>query len=210
MRSLISNLEQIAQSQGLQALILWSDLLQFYQNFGFSSIGREWRLTICQRKKIKPTGISLQQGRTLSDGDLLHMLSLRPKLEWDLQRSLDEFRKLLEIPNTLLFVRRCGLRITSWMVIGRGADLQSVIHEWGAQSAEELVSDIQTILMEFNALELILLAPGCLPESWLALLKQQSKHIASHPMALAKATDSSGSNVLNNLARSFIWGLDSI
>lgn len=210
MRSLISQLANIAQGQGLHALVLWSDLFQFYQNLGFSSIGREWRLTISRAERHYDTGLSKTAAEGLTSADLNAMMALRPRLEWGIHRTPQEFQALLTIPNTLLFTRRRGLKIVSWLIIGKGADLQAVIHEWGALSPDELVADIQTILSNYAASELTLLAPGQLHHHWIEPLKQRSSSCSEHPMALAAPIGTKGDAALKALARSFIWGLDSI
>ncbi len=210
MRSLIAQLENLAYGQSLCALVLWSDLLEFYQNFGFSSIGREWRLTISRSERPYDTGLRRVDPSSLTDTDLSSMMTLRPRLEWGVERSPNEFKALLTIPNSLVFVRRRGVKIVSWMIIGKGADLQAVIHEWGALSPDELIADIQTILSGYLTESLTLLAPGQLHHHWLEPLKQRSSQHSEHAMALAAPIGPKGEQAIKALARSFIWGLDSI
>ena len=210
MRSLIAQLENLAYGQGLHALVLWSDLLEFYQNFGFSSIGREWRLTISRSERRYDTGLARIEAKSLTDADLTAMMALRPRLEWGIDRSPDEFRSLLTIPNTLLFIRRRGSKIMSWMIIGKGADLQAVIHEWGSLSPDELIADIQTILSGYNTASLTLLSPGQLHHHWLEPLRQRASDHSEHAMALAAPLGPKGDLAMKSLAKSFIWGLDSI
>ena len=210
MSTLMSHLEKTALSQNLQTLVLWSDLLEFYQTLGFTSIGREFRFRILKDDRGRSTGIIPVQHDILTDQDLESMLRHRPKLEWTLERSIDEFRALLGIPDTSLFVRRKGARIQSWMLIGKGADMRGVIHEWGSISADELVADIQSILHSHDIAELTLLTPGNLHHHWVSPLKIRSTGHTEHPMALARGIDIHGSDATNALSKGFIWGLDSI
>jgi hypothetical protein len=206
----MEQLAKIAQEQGLHALVLWSDLYQFYQNLGFTSIGREWRLTISRSDRTYSTGISKAQSLDLSDTELTTMLQMRPKLEWGIHRSIEEFRSLLKIPQTLLFLRRRGTKIVSWLAIGKGADMQAIIHEWGAISADEILGDIQSILSDYAAESLTLLVPGSLQHHWLAPLKQRAAGAQEHPMALGMPIGDKGQMAIKSLSKCFIWGLDSI
>jgi GNAT superfamily N-acetyltransferase len=210
MSSLLEHLATIAQTQNLQAMVLWSDLLPFYQTLGFSSIGRETRFRIGRDDRPRSTGISLFSIDKLTDLDLQSMMQSRPRLDWTLERSLEEFRSLLKIPDTHLFVRRKGLRLASWLLIGKGMDMRGVIHEWGSTSGEELLGDIQSILHDLEITELMLLAPGNLHHHWSAPFKEHSLGTTDHPMALGKGVGASGKEAIEALARGFIWGLDSI
>ena len=146
----------------------------------------------------------------LSNSDLRRMLELRPKLEWNLERSVQEFRVLLNIPNTAIFVRRENNTITSWLAIGKGADLQGVVHEWGCSKPSELVENIQNIIGIWNLPQLILLAPLALPGQWQNYLKVHASSVSLHPMALALPLGQNGPSAITATSRSFVWGFDSI
>lgn len=210
MSALFEHLIKTAKERDLQALVLWSDLVQFYQKLGFSSIGRELRLTIRPNDKLQLTDIERADPSTLSSIELETMLSLRPKLEWSIRRSAEEFKLLMSIPNTAVFLRRHGKKIVSWLAIGKGSDLQGVIHEWGASSPAELLQDIQTILAIWTIPELTLLAPIAIEKPWIHALKTYSYATMEHPMALALALGTGDRPILPPLSRSFFWGFDSI
>lgn len=208
-RQLLAHVEKTAALQGAKAVVLWSDLHEFYQKLGYSSIGRELRLTFGKQSRLPAPGIRKVAVNTLSDGDLESMLALRPKLEWCLQRSMQEFRALLTIPETFLFVNRVGPRIQSWCVIGKGSDMAGIVHEWGAPSAKHLCDDLFTLIQDYRLESLTLLAPLSLPSTWTKELRRAALAETEHPMAYAKTLGSDGS-ALPALARGFIWGLDSI
>jgi N-acetylglutamate synthase-like GNAT family acetyltransferase len=210
MKALLSHLAKIAETQNIHVLVLWSDLLEFYQNFGFRSIGRELRLKITRLPLKKPTEMKSCTVDSLDDHQLEWLLQTRPKIEWTLGRSLKDFRALLKIPETHLFIRKSGQSIRSWVVIGRGADMKGVIHEWGALSASELLDDIQTILLSLDINELLLLCPGNLAHQWITALKRGAAAITNHPMALALSVTDRADECVSALSRGFIWGLDSI
>ncbi len=210
MSTLFDHLAKIAQSQNLQALVLWSDMFPFYQTLGFSSIGRETRFEIVKDDRPRSTGISIASLKTVTDLDLEVMLSSRPRLDWTLDRTLEEFRTLLSIPDTHLFIRRKGQKIVSWLLIGKGTDMRGVIHEWGSTSADELVNDVQSILHDLDIHELLLLSPGNLHQHWVSTFKSRATASTDHPMALGKPLGNHGGEAVLALARGFIWGLDSI
>lgn len=210
MTTLFNHLIEVARSHDIEALVLWSDLLQFYQKLGFSSIGLESRFTFKPKDSHPVTGITRVSPENLRDTDLKRMLDLRPKLEWSISRTTSEFRALLGIPNTALFIRRHGARIVSWLAIGRGSDMQGVIHEWGALSGLELVRDIQSVISQCNVPELQTIAPAGLNPQWSNTLKMYSTTQIQCPMALGFPIGPRGADALASLAKGFIWGFDSI
>lgn len=209
-RQLMTHAAEAALSQGANAIVLWSDLLQFYQNLGFTSNGRELRYSFARSDRPYESGIQKVDCQKLSDQELEAMLKRRPKLEWNLGRSVEEFRRLLSIPNCELFVRRKGAQILSWLAIGKGSDMAGVIHEWGASSPDELVADIRSLMHTYRVTELTLLVPGALQAHWHNSFKINAASTSTHYMALAKALNPKGEIALNHLARGFIWGFDSI
>ena len=210
MSAIFDHLTAVARSNDLEALILWSDLLQFYQKLGFSSIGRESRFVLgrCDRGGTSP--VSKIAAQDLSDADLHRMLQLRPKVEWELERSLTEFRALLAIPNTALFVRRKGLAVVSWFAIGKGSDMQGIVHEWGASAPQELIQDIQTVLELWNLTSLTVLSPVTIARSWIETFRLHAISQTEHSMALGLPIGNKGQEALSAIARSFLWGFDSI
>lgn len=209
-RTLLNRAAESALSENANAMILWSDLLEFYQNLGFTSNGREVRYQIRSRDRNTQTGIVKVESNALSSSDIQAMLDRRPKFEWNLGRSEEEFRSLLSIPECHLFIKRAGARIESWLMIGKGSDMAGVIHEWGARSPDDLIVDIQSILQSYDLQELTLLAPGALGGHWHKVFDQHASSSSAHPMALAKALNPLGEASLKALSKGFIWGLDSI
>jgi len=212
-RMLMQHLEETARSQGAKAVILWSDLHSFYQKLGFASISREIRYRFQQTpdKAVRP--VRKVAATELADYDLVTMLAMRPKVSWTLQRSAAEFRQLLTIPETHLFMRRDKTDITGWWIIGKGADMGGVIHEWGALGPEILLEGIRSTLRSYEIYELMLLVPGTIETRWHTCFDAACASKETHPMALAKALVDSAEEsreTLDMLSTSFIWGLDSI
>lgn len=210
MRRLIAHVVETAEREGANAIVLWSDLSEFYQKLGFSSIGRERRFVFHRKDQLIDSGVRRVDAHSLSDSDLQMLLDRRPKVEWTLVRTVAEFRGLLSIPECHLFLRRQRSQIASWCLIGKGSDMNGVIHEWGASCADELAADAQTIIHQYELSELTLLAPMSLHHHWLQPLGMRSASYQDHAMALAKPLGPNGKEATNALARGFIWGLDSI
>ena len=108
MRKLMDHLQQKSAKMGLNALILWSDLLPFYQNLGFSSLGREYRVSFrkgdlshiaCEHKALVEV-----DPENLRKKDLEALLGQRYPVTYTLERSTSEFATLLHIPALRIFI----------------------------------------------------------------------------------------------------------
>jgi GNAT superfamily N-acetyltransferase len=210
MSNLVAHLVKTAQEYNMSGLVLWSDLLEFYQKLGFSSIGREIRFVFGPSDHQGAESPRRVDPHLLTVDDLERMLQLRPKFEWTVSRSCDEFRSLLAIPNASVFLRRQDTKILSWLVIGKGTDLQGIVHEWGAPSPRELISDLRMIINTWNLPQLVVLCPANIPKQWVDTLTLNSLSKEEHPMALAKPLGHKGAIALSAINRSFFWGFDSI
>ena len=209
MACLLQKLEAEARLQKLQRLILWSDLRQFYQKMGYTSFGQELRLFFNQErlpKKLKRTAVKVKEvdPQDLSNDALETMFALRPPTPLTLQRSLTEFRHLLSIPATHLFISTRDSQITGYGIVGKGYDMYGVLHEWGIVDPKAILLMIKVIITSLNLPYLIVLSPLS-AISCLHLMKKYAYKIERHGMSLSKSlTLTSESNGL------FIWGLDSI
>ena len=104
---------------------------------------------------------------------------------------------------------RSGTNIDSYFIIGKGYDMQGVVHEWGGWNIDSLVDGITIASGQLKYNEIRLLAPGSIKKK---LRKQLDKFAFKRerlPMALCKFLTAS-QNPIDALSRSFIWGLDSI
>ena len=209
---LIKQLLSIAEKEGAVAAFLWSDLPQFYQKLGFHPHGEECRFVIPRPKELPPQKVKRWyqvQETDLSDEHLQQMLRLRPKTPMTLQRSLTEMRELLRIPQTYLFMAIEGQTAEAFFIIGRGSDLQGVVHEWGALSAARLIEGVQLICHAYDLDSLILLTPNELDQSFHAPLRNGAREMTKHWMALVKVFDQALATN-DRFQKAFIWGMDSI
>lgn len=213
MRHLFADLEQHSRNMGCSALVLWSDLDRFYQKLGFTSLGREFRFLFQQHNlptmRLKSGQILPISAKSLTDEDLCHLLALRPKVPYTLERSIHEYRTLLAIPHMQIWLRRDQGRITAFALMGKGYDMQGVIHEWGGEKPELILEMIGEIVRHNEMKEIMILAPAFCEGTWLRQLGEAANLSEEHPMALVKILNENA-ECSRRLTQSFIWGLDSI
>ena len=210
MSRLMDHLKHKSEKMGLNALILWSDrhLHPFYQKFGFTSLGREFRFYFRQRDLLN---ISYEPKLASNSVDRLHKKELKRLLDrryvvpYTLERSPEEFSALLRIPALNIFIQPGG----GYFLMGKGYDCVGVIHEWGAETPMALLGGIQRTMTVSGREDLILLAPGSLASSWTQILSNHAVRCETHPMALCHQIKA-GTGLSGVLKDLFIWGLDSI
>ena len=213
MRELLSNLEDIAIRQNLSALILWSDLDQFYHKLGYESVGQELHLGIPKQDKKRPSARSFA-GRFELNGDIdsndrKSMLDLRPSLPLILDRTDEEFRRQLSIPWLDCFRAYKNDELVAYILIGKGYDMVGVMHEWGAKDIQDLLYLIDHLANALPFESLLLLVPDGLESSWKKALIELSESYERHPMALIKYLNQREKK-REDFSSLFIWGLDSI
>jgi GNAT superfamily N-acetyltransferase len=211
MRSLLTTVEEIAQEKQLQALFLWSDLSSFYQNLGFVSVGQEYHFHFLEssspRKARTAARLSRMNLQGITDDFLMQMLALRPEVTMLLERSLAEFRLMLEIPWIDLYVAYEAGDVAAFAIQGKGYDMMGVIHEWGCTDADFLLDLVHFVRRDKGLPQCMLLTPGELKPLWHQQILAQASAVEAVPMALMKTLQQESKKELNQL---FIWGLDSI
>ncbi len=211
MRSLLTAVEEIAQKSQMQALFLWSDLSSFYQKLGFVSVGQEFHFHFLESRassKIKTSARLVRMDlQGITDELLIKLQGLKPKVSMTLERSLAEFRRMLEIPWISLYVAYETADIVAFALMGKGYDMMGVIHEWGCTEASYLLDLVNFVRREQSLPQCMLLTPGELKPSWHQEILDQASAVEAVPMALMKPLREGKGKELNQL---FIWGLDSI
>ena len=218
MSHLLDKLGEKAQKDGIHALILWSDLTEFYQKRGFSSCGLERRYlfhipSLQKRRSFNSTCHAF----TLVKGSKLSIKVLGPSrfpVQTTLTRDLSTWSSLIGTAGLSIFTPKGAEKtptseITPFIAIGKGHDLINVVHEWGMPSPDMLIQAIISAGEQLGFAELMLLSPHDLPSSWDQMLRPLAHAVEIHPMALAKVLQDTPM-VKEVLARAFIWGLDSI
>jgi len=217
MRMLFDEITSQAQSQGLSVLVLWSDLLEFYQKLGFTSLGLEHRYHLL-RAGCTPSDhqkVRMLAGSRVDHALATELLRLRCLAAGTLERSAMEFQKLLTIPDTFLFVATENSVVHGFAIVGKGADMVGVIHEWGIKNPGQqgdIVALAGSIMDEVRTDELCLLAPSTLDLVQQRRLELAAASVEKVPMALGMKNPQSpqADAAWEALSQGFLWGLDSI
>ena len=209
-RKLFEQVHERCLKEDIRALILWSDLNEFYKKLGFTPFGSERRITL-SFPKISQKGdsdIKLVAPGNLSLQLLQKALCLRPQLAYTIQRSLREYMELLTIPECYLFGYFQNSDLKSFAIVGKGSDMRGVIHEWGyRESPDQLGRVVQFIQNTIDQKGMMLLAPSRTSaplESWFADYQLQTDTV---PMAHMFEYEQ---GIAENLSSLFVWGMDSI
>lgn len=212
MRELLSKLEDIAIRQNLSALVLWSDLDQFYHKLGYESVGQEFHLGFPKVDRKRPSHRSylgtFQLNGDLKDGELEKLLALRPQLPLTLLRTPEEMRAQLTIPWLDCFRAYRNGELVAYALIGKGYDMVGVIHEWGAKDLSDLIALIDYCASTLPFESLMLLLPEGVDAVWKARLVDLTESYEKHSMALIKPLNQKQKR--EDLSSLFVWGLDSI
>jgi GNAT superfamily N-acetyltransferase len=208
MRQLIAELADVARTEKLDALVLWSDLTQFYHKLGFASVGKEFHFSIRTHEIQGSLNPDIRINPALNPEMLQELLALRIPLALTLERSPAEFLRMLSIPWLDLFLLEKAGRICGYVISGKGYDMLGVIHEWGVREARDLPMLIENAARFLQMEKILLLAPGRAPEPWKNLLKDIAVSSETQPMALIHCV--TPGLKADDFAELFIWGPDSI
>ncbi|NBQ54108.1 MAG: N-acetyltransferase [Proteobacteria bacterium] len=230
MKALLAEIERRALAQSADAIVLWSDLADFYQKLGFTPAGNELRLTLSTKKLCAGNGSTVWVPEGYQTGKLQQDLIRRifelrstgfKQPFFQVERSVHEFSELLRIPDLALFVGHGAASGTAgaadqrpidfFFVVGKGADMQGVIHEWGCTDMTFLMGAAGFVAQKANLEEIMMLVPPAIEDSRLASLRQASTRIEEHAMAWVKVLKPENRPLVDRALRDgFIWGLDSI
>ncbi len=209
MRDLISNLVHIANEQNLSALILWSDLSEFYHKLGFESLGKEYHFHFdaMELERLTKVNIFELSPERIDATVLNNIMELRYKVPLTLERSLTDYQVLSRIPNMKLYTAWEDTNLVGFSWIGKGEDMVGVIHEWGAYEPEYMLDIVQFVTRAQDLDRIMVLSPFELNETWYQAFIEESILCETIPMAFTKILDESKRDSLASL---FIWGIDSI
>jgi predicted N-acetyltransferase YhbS len=214
MAKLITQALQDAERMKFAAVLLWSDLLEFYQKFGFRSFGAELRLSFSLGENLISSSLGSGELEILTNPPLTEdlisaMKGLRPRVASEILRSDREFSRLFRIPETWLLLLVRNGEIVSYGIVGKGYDLSGVIHEWGAKSPTDLLGLVQGLLIQSGWGDVTVLAPTNLGGRWQNKLNSAADYVKAHPVGLMRSF-ANDSRVLSTLESLFVWGFDSI
>ena len=205
MRHLFLFLHTHAHHQGLDALILWSDLAPFYHKLGYMPFGCERRFR--WTPSVRPLESHRFWVETKPGAELFSQLHvLRPPVPLTYQRTQEEWAALLQIPDTTLLLAFSSEtnNLEGFCVMGKGYDMIGVVHEWGAKNAAVMEGLLQHILYATGWREITLLVPSELDTKWELWLESQEG--SQHPVGLLHPLTPQA----EALEKAFFWGLDGI
>jgi GNAT superfamily N-acetyltransferase len=153
-RTLSAALDEAAL-RGAHAAALWSEADALYVAAGFERRGTEVVLVADLDRFAPPTFGEVRPFRT---GDLDAVVALHDAEPARTLRDRATWEILLAVPRTSTYVLERGGRVLAYGVVGRGADLDRTLHEWGGE--ERLLPDLcGGVLVLRGDDELYVLAP---------------------------------------------------
>lgn len=140
----LDHCEEWLREEGCAAALLWADVPDFYQKRGYVEAGTE-----CVIYVPKFGGLDSAGTCELYHPDLLHDVErVRARETARTDRPRAESEHHYQFSGTSVFVyKECSGRVSAYAAIGRGGDLENVIHECGgsAQGIFALISHIINI-----------------------------------------------------------------
>lgn len=129
-RQVLDDCLDSARKHGCDFAILWTDLFDFYRKIGFELAGTEVSLTVPQNFKCADVpGLRFMNSNKIDAEALLRLYSQHSTGS---VRTVEEIRRLLQIPNSRVFTAWDEQnKLQAYAVEGKGADLEGYIHEWG-------------------------------------------------------------------------------
>lgn len=120
-----------ASAQDCDLVILWTDKTEFYQKFGFELAGNENTYVFDKPQAPRVENIRFVKGTQIDPQAILKLYSQHSVGSL---RSIDDIQQYLRIPNANVYTAwSSSNQLLAYAVDGKGADLQTFIHEWGGQ-----------------------------------------------------------------------------
>jgi len=125
-----------AERQECDVALLWTNLYDFYRKLNFELAAFEESLVIDQEFTANTHGLKFMKGTHVS-AEAIHRLYNQHTV--GSVRNVDDVRKFLSIPNTVLYTAWDPQgQLAAYAVEGKGADLTGYIHEWGGSVSKLL------------------------------------------------------------------------
>lgn len=194
---ILQHIAGLEQEDGQEALILWSDLWDFYARLGFAPASVQAEVVIKAETWADPTAVRLARA-----GDLVQLCDLHRQKPWRVDRDLAEFALLLSTPATDCFVLERDSEVVAYVVHGKGIDLQGWWHEMGG-SDRDVATLLPHALARLQQGQATVIVPPYRGEL-LELLEPLCQGLREGIVGLCKPLSE------NALCEFFIDGLDSI
>lgn len=201
-------LEQ-AREGGAELALLFAPVRGLYQRMGFVPAGRERVIQLAAGAELQADAAKIRIGDSRDVPDLLSMLE-RHSLR--IQRTKDEFEKLLTIPDTRTHVLERSGAPVAYCIEGKGRDLRGVIHEWAGERTS--VEHLLCAVLSAPGGPACVLAPDSEPAPVLgpSILQTLAQFLILRPECLGSADPVAVFGDAQTRARLpiYIWGLDSL
>lgn len=130
-RQVLDDCLEAGLKHGCDFAILWTNIFDFYRKLGFELAGTEISLAIPANFKM-PEGAHGLRFLQSNKVDPEAILRLYAQHTTGSVRTGEDIRKFLTIPNSKVYTAWDEQnRLEAYAVIGKGADLEGYIHEWG-------------------------------------------------------------------------------
>jgi GNAT superfamily N-acetyltransferase len=128
-REVLKVAEQTLGAESCAIAMLWADDPTFYQHLGWIPAGCELDYVLYPESAFFMPDADHVRPATEADTIAIHELYLAHPER--LERSLEETDALLGAPKMQIVVHEQGGEVTAYACLGRGDDLEQVVHEWG-------------------------------------------------------------------------------
>lgn len=172
MSEVIANIDK----QGIDFSILWTDLFQFYQKFGFQKAGHENLIQLANddlQPMVQPLAPAQHLTNELYCTDSKRnrkLIRYAPALlkvyqtgKPHILRDAALMRAYLSIPEMRVLLSKEKGEISAYLIIGKGTDLTSFIHEWAGKPTH-ILNLLSTLLQKYPEEEFTLLFPNIDPK----------------------------------------------
>lgn len=128
-QKIINKCNELAIEQQCDISILWTNLYDFYRKMGFELAGYEISYVFEKEMSFDKENYKYSSENKVSPEVIAKMYMQHSVASI---RSLEEFRKFIQIPNTKIYTAwtKQGA-LAAYAVEGKGIDLQNYVHEWG-------------------------------------------------------------------------------
>lgn len=154
-RQLFHAIEEAAEEQGWDALVLWSNQLEFYEKLGFRLGGLQasWS-TQLDVPILKNIPVSVQVGTSKDIPFSSSFFEAFDRKIMRVQRTESEMRSLWQIPQMEIAATK-----NAYALLGKGEDFRGTCHEW-AGPALEVLCCLETLRRRHPQMKI--LSPGVL------------------------------------------------
>lgn len=196
-----------AQAEGAEIALLFGSPRNLYRRAGFVPAGRERALPLVPPLQASPSKPGARRGGPADAERLLPLLAAHPL---GVERSCEEFRTLLSIPRTELWLLERAGNILAYAVCGKGRDLVGIAHEWGGdpEALAELLGELAGLGVQAALAPESIRIPG-IPPGRLGTLAQ-IRILAPEQLGSDDPLRLFGDASTPAEIPLYIWGLDSV